>query len=95
MLVNARVTTVGRLEHPVENRRDDNPGDPVPTRRRIYLDGWKNIEVFTFDALRVGYILYGPAIVESSTTTVLLRPGDRATATELGWLDIRIGRQAS
>tara|TARA_B100000676_G_scaffold284510_1_gene312270 strand:- start:84 stop:2132 length:2049 start_codon:yes stop_codon:yes gene_type:complete len=95
VLVNARVATVGRLEHPVENRRDDNPGDPVPTRRRIYLDGWKNIEVFTFDALRVGYILYGPAIVESSTTTVLLRPGDRATATELGWLDIRIRRQAS
>jgi hypothetical protein len=29
-------------------------------------------------------------VIEAETTTVLLHPGDRATATEMGWLDIAI-----
>jgi hypothetical protein len=29
-------------------------------------------------------------IVESAMTTVLLRPGERATVTPLGWLDITL-----
>jgi hypothetical protein len=33
----------------------------------------------------------GPAIVESAMTTVLLRAGERATVTPLGWLDIALG----
>jgi hypothetical protein len=31
-------------------------------------------------------------VIESATTTTLLRPGDRARATAHGWLDIAIGR---
>ncbi len=34
--------------------------------------------------------LQGPAVVESETTTVLLRPGDRAMVTPFGWLDIAV-----
>ena len=29
-------------------------------------------------------------MIESATTTVLLRPGDRAQVTEIGWLDIAL-----
>jgi N-methylhydantoinase A len=36
-------------------------------------------------------VVQGPAIVESSTTTVLLRKHDRATTTPHGWLDIAVG----
>ena len=32
------------------------------------------------------------AVVEATTTTVLLRGGDRATVTPFGWLDIAVGR---
>jgi N-methylhydantoinase A len=32
----------------------------------------------------------GPAIIESDTTTVLLRPGDAARFDVRGWLDVRI-----
>jgi N-methylhydantoinase A len=32
----------------------------------------------------------GPAIVESPTTTILLRPGDAATVTAHGWLDVAV-----
>jgi hypothetical protein len=30
-------------------------------------------------------------VIESATTTVLLRAGDCATVTPLGWLDIAVG----
>ena len=41
-----------------------------------------------------GRSIAGPAIVESAMTTVLLRPGDRATVTPQGWLDIAVGSAA-
>jgi len=40
-------------------------------------------------------VVAGPAIVESATTTVLLRPGDRATVTPQGWLDIAVPSSAA
>ncbi len=46
--------------------------------------------VYAFDALAPARPIPGPAIVESATTTVLLRPGDHATVTPQGWLDIAI-----
>ena len=33
----------------------------------------------------------GPAIIESATTTVLLRPGDAARMDARGWLDVAVG----
>ena len=43
-----------------------------------------------FEALAPGQALDGPAIVESATTTVLLRPGDRARMDGRGWLGIAV-----
>jgi N-methylhydantoinase A len=37
-----------------------------------------------------GQSIDGPAIVESAMTTILLRPGERAITTPLGWLDIAL-----
>ena len=90
VLVNARVTVAGILE---ELPREPNlPGKPParPTATRsIYLDGdVADAPVYDFDALAPGQTIIGPAIVESAMTTVLLRPGDMAEVTALGWLDI-------
>jgi N-methylhydantoinase A len=91
VLVNARVAVIGRLPAlPQEPRRDAGPPALPRERRRIWLGGWQDATVFDFDALSPGQIVDGPAIVESATTTTLLRPGDRARATERGWLDITI-----
>ena len=46
--------------------------------------------VYDFDTLAPAQLIAGPAIVESAMTTVLLRPGEHATVTPLGWLDIAI-----
>ncbi len=91
VLVNARVATVGLLpELPVEPAvRHDAPAAPSG-RRRIYLSGWTEAEVYTFPELAAGQVVDGPALIESETTTVLLRPGDRGTVTGHGWLDIKV-----
>jgi N-methylhydantoinase A len=91
VLVNARVAVSGIL--------DELPQEPslpaaAPTapqgERRIFLDEWVSAPVYAFDALAPAQTIAGPAVVESATTTVLLRPGDRAAVTLEGWLDIAI-----
>ncbi len=91
VLVNARITTVGALPAlPQEPPAGTGAPSPPTGRRRIYLDGWLEAPVFDFAALVSGQVVAGPAIVESETTTVLLRPGDQATATPHRWLDISV-----
>jgi N-methylhydantoinase A len=91
VLVNARVAVVGRLpDPPAEPGLPDRPPALPRARRRIYLGQWCDVPVFDFEALAPGQALEGPAVVESATTTVLLRQGDLARTTPLGWLDIAV-----
>ena len=92
VLVNARVAVIGELPSPP--REPDvpaRPPAPPSARRRIFLGDWQPVPVFELEALAPGQAIHGPAIVESATTTVLLRPGDFARTTPIGWLDITIG----
>ena len=91
VLVNARVTVSGILEE-LPREPDLAAAPPAPPRgeRRIYLGDWVTAPVWRFDALTPGQGIAGPAIIESAMTTVLLRPGDAATVTPQGWLDIAI-----
>ena len=70
---------------------DTGPDAAPRARRRVHMGGWLEAPVHDFAALGPGQALEGPAIVESDTTTVVLRPGDRAAVTPLGWLDIAVG----
>ena len=92
VLVNARAAAVGRLP--------GLPREPVPaaaaeaeprTRRRIFVGEWCEAPVYDFGALAPGQVVEGPAVAESDLTTIVLRPGDRAVATAMGWLDIAVG----
>jgi N-methylhydantoinase A len=91
VLVNARVAVTGILAAlPQEPAVPAAPPTAPRALRRIYLDNWISTPVYDFDALAPMQTITGPAIVESAMTTVLLRPGERATVTPLGWLDIAI-----
>ena len=91
VLVNARVVAIGVLpDLPQEPTLPAAPARPPMAERRIFLGGWSPVPVFAFDALAPAQAIAGPAIVESAMTTVLLRPGDRATVTPHGWLDIAV-----
>ena len=90
VLVNARVATIGRL--PAAGRAvRGGAGAAVKAHRRVYLGGWLDVPVYDFLALAPDQTLTGPAIVESDTTTVLLRPKDTAKFDARGWLDVAVG----
>ena len=91
VLINARVTTAGTLPTPpVEPEAPRGRANEPVGARQIWLGGWLEAPVYDFDTLAGGQVVSGPAIVESDTTTVLLRPGDEATTTPERWLDIRL-----
>ena len=91
VLVNARVAVIGELPASAQE-----PALPVRTparptgERQIYLGGWGNVPIYEFDALAPDQVIEGPAVIESATTSVLLRLGDRARTTAFGWLDIQV-----
>jgi N-methylhydantoinase A len=91
VLVNVRAAVIGRLPAmPDEQaRRVSTPA--APRSRRVYLERWTEVPVYGMDGLADGQEVKGPAIVESATTTVLIRAGERALVTPQGWLDIRLG----
>src|SRR6267143_3953892 len=94
VLVNARVAVIGLLPSlPAEPESDsEDRAEVKPKTRRAYLGRWVEVPVYDLDArLRPGLEVKGPAIFESSTTTVVLRQDERATVLPLGWLDIRLG----
>jgi N-methylhydantoinase A len=91
VVVNARLSVIGRLP-PVETGVSGNArADMMPkSERPIHLDGWVTVPVFDFPTLGANQAISGPAIIESDTTTVLVRPQDTARFDPRGWLDIAI-----
>jgi N-methylhydantoinase A len=91
VLVNARIAVVGVLpETPDEAPAPAGPAAEPKAYRQIYLGGWIDAPIYDLDVLPAGQTIQGPAVVESETTTALLRKGDRATVTPQRWLDIAI-----
>src|SRR5271168_1442376 len=91
VLVNARVAVAGILSAlPKEPCLPEAALARSLCQRRIWLDEWIAASVWDFDTLAPAQVIEGPAIIESAMTTVLLRPGDRATMTPLGWIDIAL-----
>ena len=96
VLVNARVAVAGILSAlPQEPDVPEGPPAAPRSERRTYLDDWVTSPVYDFGALAPKQNIAGPAIIESSMTTVLLRPGETATVTPLGWLDIHLPPRAT
>ncbi len=91
VLVNAKLAAVGAMATaPTEPEIATGAPAPPATRRQIHLDGPVEVPIFALADVVAGQEIPGPAIVESPTTTVLLRPGDNAEVTPLGWLDIGV-----
>jgi N-methylhydantoinase A len=91
VLVNLRVAVVGELrDFPREPALTSTTQLPPAGGRRIYLDEFLIAPVYAFDQLVPGQSIAGPAIIESPMTTILLRPGEQALTTPLGWLDIAL-----
>jgi N-methylhydantoinase A len=83
-----------RLVATVPREKPELPGAPPrgkerPGRRQARLDdGWRELDVHDRATLGVGSRLEGPAVVEFAESTLLVRPGWRATVDEVGTLDL-------
>jgi N-methylhydantoinase A len=91
VLVNARIAAIGRL--PASSaavRPSARPAVPIAERRIVLEHGPIVAPVLAFDALAPDQAVAGPAIIESASTTVLLRPGDDGRMDAAGWLDIAV-----
>lgn len=92
VLATARLSVVGALPGTEIGRVGDAvPPRERPARRAWLTDGWLDLPVLAFAALAPNQEVAGPAIVESDTTTILLRPGDSARFDARGWLEIVVG----
>jgi N-methylhydantoinase A len=90
VLVNARVAVVGLLpETPVAPSPPARSPGAAPKVRRVHMDGWRDVPVYAWGRLAGGAEMAGPAIIESSTTTVVAGVDDHIRVTPHGWLDIR------
>ena len=91
VLVNARLSVMGRLPATPGVSAGGAAAPAAPKGlRRIFAGGWRTVPVYDFTALAADQIVAGPAIVESDTTTVLLRAGDSARYDARGWLDVAV-----
>jgi N-methylhydantoinase A len=93
VLVNARVAAIGKLPAlPQEPVLKGRAVAPSVRRQGVYLAGqWTEVDVYGLEALAPGQSITGPALVEGTTTCVLIEAGDHATVTPHGWLDIALG----
>ncbi len=93
VLVNARVAAIGQLpalpQEPLAGA--DREASGPASHRPVYMDGWHETPVYAWDELAPGQKIDGPAVIESATTTLVLRQGDRAGVTPYLWLDITVG----
>jgi N-methylhydantoinase A len=87
-LVNLRlVATVPRDKPDLSEAAPGRNGRP--SRRRARLDdGWQEVDVYDRAALGQGSELQGPAVVEFAESTLLVRPGWRASVDDVGTLEL-------
>jgi N-methylhydantoinase A len=90
VLVNARLSAIGRLPQIETTAAAPRPIAPPKAQRRVYIGHLQQIPVFDFQTLGADQQVPGPAIIEADTTTVLLRAGDSARFDTRGWLDITV-----
>ena len=92
MIDNCRVAVFGelpKLDLPrMESAADSDPKAALRNSRRIFLGEWVEASVYSFDDLAPGMRLAGPALVDSSSTSVLVLPGSSAEIDALGCLCI-------
>jgi N-methylhydantoinase A len=89
-LIAWRVRASRRLGHGAGARLAPEQAAAGHDTRRIHLpdEGWRAVPLRRFDALPLEVPLAGPAIVESSFTTILVPPGSRATRLPSGTLKL-------
>ena len=92
-VVNVRIIAVGRRPKPGFPPLAERRGAaPAPTRRRVHLgSGAVETPVYRREDLGRGDRIEGPAVIEESSATTLVGPGDTAELSVEGFIVIHVG----
>lgn len=91
-VVNARVAVIGKLSPLPAEPLSASTSEAKPlSKRKAFLDGQCcEFEVYDMNQLLPGQHVEGPALVMSSTTTILLHSNEEACVTPQGWIGITL-----
>ncbi len=91
-----RMSGFGRIPRLQQVEAPRATADPQPTEhRRVWIDGrtdWCETPVYDGTRLQAGNVIAGPAVIDETTTTLLLGKGDRLTVDASGNYSIEISR---
>lgn len=93
MIVNLRVTAIGKVDRPRLRalvRGDGDPGQALKGRRRVDFGGVVDCPLYERARLDAGDRIAGPAIIEQMDTTIVLPPAAVAAVDVSGCLIITL-----
>jgi len=91
-VVTVRVSAIGALRRPVENRLEPGKPPQPKSRRNAFFDGrWVDTAVYARDAISTGARIEGPALVEEEHATTVLPEGWQLHCTDTGELVAEVG----
>jgi N-methylhydantoinase A len=100
-IVTYRVSARGVIGKPLIEKNEVASGSRVGARkgrRNVFfseLDGFIDTPIYDFRLLRPGFEVAGPAVIESTITTIVVNPGDRARVDEYRNVRLFIGASAA
>ncbi len=90
VVANARISVAGLLPASAPRHVAGTEGG-APGVRRVFLDAWVDVPLYSFAQVAPDELIPGPAILESPTTTVFVRSGDTLRFDARGWMEITLG----
>ncbi|WP_412518722.1 hydantoinase/oxoprolinase family protein [Staphylococcus simulans] len=92
-VVNVKVSVLGKINKPVIKKAEPKSGNPIKAQREVYFEesGWEKVNVYDRDTLPIHETIHGPAVIEETSTTIPLNPGDHLVKDDYGNLLIHIG----
>jgi N-methylhydantoinase A len=93
VLVNLHTAVIGKRRGvPLDALAHANGADREPSgQRRVWFEnGWAETPIYKREQLPSGATLTGPAIIEQLDTTIVVEPGDKVEADDLGNLIISV-----
>ena len=96
MMVNLRLSALGRLDNRIPPTSSAHDGDwGERGKRPVIFDGAQGAiqcPILLRSGFKAGDRLDGPAVIEEVGATILLYPGDNMEVNEFGHLVIKVGR---
>jgi N-methylhydantoinase A len=100
-IVTYRVSATGIIGKPLIEKNEcasTSAARALKGRRKVFFgesEGFVDTPIFDFRLMRPGFEVAGPAVIESTVTTIVVNPGDRSRMDEYRNVRLLIGRYST